>query len=377
MKTLRYAKRLIGFESPSPQSNRLISKYLQMKLTKHGFVVEKIEYRDENRVRKVNLIAKKGSGHGGLAYFGHTDTVPADNWFSRKYGPFEPAVARERLYGRGSCDMKGSIACFLTAAQRYSWDQLAKPVYIVLTADEEAGFLGARYVVEESKSFREMVEHQTKGIIGEPTMLEVVHAHKGSCLITVTSEGKAAHSSTSFGKNANLAMIPFLVEMKKIHDETESEFAWKNAMYDPPTLSWNMVINDQNSAANITSPRTVCQIYTRPMEDIDIKPLLVRCKEAAHKNGLSIKIEEMNQCFNTNPNSPFVQDALKLVHRQRPLTVAYGTDGGIFTELENLIVFGPGNIAQAHTRDEWIAIEQLTLGTELYAKMIQHWCCTA
>ncbi len=375
MKTLRYAKRLIGFESTSHLTNRVICKYLQMKLVKHGFEVEKVEYRDANRVRKVNLIAKKGRGEGGLALFAHTDTVPAEDWFSTKYGPFEAAISKERLYGRGSCDMKGSIACMLTASQRFHSDDLQQPLYMVFTADEEVGFHGARKVVEESKTFREMVETQTRGVIGEPTQLEVVHAHKGMCIITATSKGKAAHSSTSLGKNANLAMIPFLSEMKRIHDEVENDTKWQNTMFDPPSISWNIVINDSNDAPNITSPSTSCVIYTRPVPGIDIKPLLERVRVAGEQQGLEIDIVDMDSVLFTDSDNPFVQDSLGLVHRSAARTVCFGTDGGVLSELENLIVFGPGNIAQAHTRDEWIAIEQLTLGSEMYTKMIEHWCC--
>ncbi len=375
MKTLRYAKRLIGFESVSHLSNRMISKYLQLKLTKHGFVVEKLEYRDPQRVRKVNIVARKGSGQGGLAYFAHTDTVPATDWFSRKYGPYEPAIAKERLYGRGSCDMKGSIACMLTAAQRFSCEQLHEPLYLVFTADEEIGFQGARYVVEQSQTYREMVQYNTRGIIGEPTGLDVVHAHKGMCILTATSHGKAAHSSTNLGKNSNLAMIPFLAEMKRIHDELEIDPQWHNPQFDPPTLSWNIVIEDANRAVNVTSPKTVCRVYTRPMPGIDIEPLVQRTRQAAVKNGLEFEQFNPNSILDTAPDNEFVTETLKLVHRNQPRTVSYGTDGGIFSELENLIVYGPGNIAQAHTRDEWISIEQLNLGTEMYSKLIERWCC--
>lgn len=377
MKTLRYAKRLIGFDSTSHLSNRIICKYLEMKLTKHGFVVEKVEYRDANHVRKANIIAKKGNGYGGLAYFAHTDTVPAHDWFSRKYGAWDPVVAQERLYGRGSCDMKGSIACMLTAAQRFSWNDLREPLYLVFTADEETGFQGAKFVAEQSTTYREMISHGTRGVIGEPTGLEVVHAHKGLCIFTVTSHGKAAHSSTSLGQNSNLAMIPFLAEMKKIHDEVNADRALQNDMFDPPTLSWNIVIDDPNKAVNVTSPKTVCRVYTRPMPGIDIQPLIDRTRAAAAASGLDFDLFNPNSILNTNPESPFVTETLKLVHRQKPGTVSYGTDGGMFSEMENLIVYGPGNIAQAHTRDEWIAIEQLNLGTEMYAKLIQRWCCTA
>lgn len=375
MKTLRYAKRLIGFETTSHLSNRVICKYLQLKLVKHGFAVEKVEYRDKHRIRKVNLIAKKGKGQGGLAYFAHTDTVPAEDWFSRKYGPYEPAISKERLYGRGSCDMKGSIASMLTASQRFESADLRRPFYMVFTADEEVGFHGARQVVAQSSTYREMVESQTCGIIGEPTSLEVVHAHKGMCMITATARGHAAHSSTALGKNANLALIPFLAEMKSIHDELTSQPQWQDARFDPPDPSWNIVINDPNQAANITSPQSSCTVYTRPIPGIDMQPLLERVRVAASRNGLEIEIFDAGSAFFTEPQNEFVQQALKLVHRKTPGTVCYGTDGGVFGELQNLIVFGPGNIAQAHTRDEWISMEQLTFGAEMYTKMIEHWCC--
>ena len=111
------------------------------------------------------------------------------------------------------------------------------------------------------------------------------------------------------------------------------------------------------------------------MPDIDIGELIRRTRYTANQCGLEINVQETNHCFSTNPQSEFVQDALKLVHRREPMTVPFGTDGGVFSEMENLIVFGPGSVAQAHTRDEWISIEQLTMGTEMYAKMIRHWCC--
>ena len=97
---------------------------------------------------------------------------------------------------------------------------LKQPFYITCTADEEVGYIGAKHVAEKSKLYREMVDGDARGIIGEPTMLEVVYAHKGTTGFSAVSRGRAAHSSTDKGLNANLAMIPFLAEMKVIHDET-------------------------------------------------------------------------------------------------------------------------------------------------------------
>ncbi len=375
MKTLRYLKRLIEFESSSHLSNRSIAKYLEAKLTKHGFVLEKIKYRDRNRVVKYNLVAKKGIGRGGLAFFTHSDTVPAPKWFTSKCSPFTAAMARERLYGRGSCDMKGAIACFLSAAQFFSAEQMKRPLYFVVTADEEIGHAGARCVVEESKFYREMVTGGTRGIIAEPTSLDVVYAHKGSYRIRATSEGRAGHSATRTGTNANLAIIPFLAEMKAIHDETESDPKWHHAHFDPPTMSWNIGINDNNTAVNVTAAHSVCTVYFRPMPHMNIDPLLDRVKRSAQQNGLILEIEKWSAPMFQSPESDFVQQALHLAHRPQAKTVPFATDGGTFTEVEKMIVFGPGSIAQAHTIDEWISIEQLSLATELYAKFIRHYCC--
>ncbi len=374
MKALRYTKRLIGFDSTSKRSNEMISKYLEMKLTKHGFVIERVIYRDRKRVRKVNLIAKKGGGYSGLAYFSHSDVVPARRWFTKKRGPFEPAVARERLYGRGSCDMKGSIGCMLAAARRYSWDDLKQPLYFVITADEEIGFAGAKHVVAESKYYREMVEHQSKAVIGEPTGLDVVHAHKGSCQVTAIARGVSAHSGTTHGKNANLAMIPFLADIKAIHDESQVNTSWQHQAFDPPTISMNIGVRDTMEARNITPARSTCKLYMRPMPGIDIEPVLQRIRDSAKTHGLKLKVKQLPGFWNA-PDSQFVLETLKLVHRRVPKTVSYGTDGSMLGELEDKIVFGPGSIAQAHTSDEWIALEQLERGTEMFAKMIRHWCC--
>jgi acetylornithine deacetylase len=375
MKAIRYAKRLIGFDTVSHRSNRLISKYLEMKLIKHGFIVEKIEYLDESSVRKTNLIAKKGGGAGGLAYCAHSDVVPAKQWFSRKHGPFDPFIANDRLYGRGACDMKGSIACMLAAAQNFAWNDLQQPLYFIVTADEEIGFGGAKCVVRESKLFREMVESGTRAVIGEPTSLDVVHAHKGSVEIRATALGTAGHSAMGKSDNANLRMIPFLTEMKRLYDLTESEPEWQNSEFDPPTLSWNIRVKDDSPALNVTASRSECTMYLRTMPNVDENPILAQIEQAARQHNIQLNIDRRGFVFYADPQSELVQESLKMLHRQRPLTVAYGTDAGIFSEIEQKIICGPGSILQAHTVDEWISLEQLSLGTEMYAKMIRRWCC--
>jgi acetylornithine deacetylase len=310
-----------------------------------------------------------------LAYFGHTDVVPADPWFTSEHGPFQPTVRDGRLYGRGSCDMKGSISCFWAAASQFSADRLQRPIYVTCTADEEVGYYGAREVAAKSRLFREMVDGDSHGIIGEPTCLEVVYAHKGTYGFSAISHGRAAHSSTNKGLNANLAMIPFLSEMKSIHDELLRDPEWQNGEFDPPGVSWNIGINDHTPAINITPPQSICTVYFRPMPGQDGDVLIERARQAAERNGLEFRRGHSGRPLYVDPHSPFVQSVLRLSGKTAPRTVAYGTDGAMFGELKNMLVLGPGDISQAHTHDEWIELAELERGTSLYSRLIEHFCC--
>jgi len=375
MNALEYAKQLVSFESTSVLSNVAVTDYAQQQLQKIGFTVERVEYNDANGIRKACVVGRKGSGPGGMAYFGHTDVVPADPWLFDDHGPFQPTVKDDRLYGRGSCDMKGSVACTLAAAEQFSESDLKAPIYVTCTADEEIGYGGAAEVAARSEIFQEMVAGEANGIIGEPTSLEVVHAHKGVIGFIATSRGKAAHSSTREGLNANLAMIPFLAEMKKIHDEAEADSDWHNHEFDPPTITWNIGINDHTKAVNITPPQSICTVYFRPMPGQDGNILLERARQAAEDNGLEFTVPVHGDPIYTDPNCDFVKEVLQIAGRDKATTVSYGTDGAKLTALKKLVVCGPGSIAQAHTHDEWIALEQLEKGTELYSRLIKHWCC--
>jgi acetylornithine deacetylase len=371
MQALDYARELVGIASPSRVSNVAVSDCAERILRSLDFETERVEYDDENGVRKANVIGKKGRGTGGLTFFGHTDTVPADHW--AEGDPFKPFVRDGKLYGRGSCDMKGPDACMMAAAARFKLADLQRPVYIVLTADEEIGYGGATSVVARSELFQEM--KSGRGIIGEPTMLDVVHGHKGAIGFIATATGRAAHSSTGRGVNANLAIIPLLVELKKIHDELRTDPRWHNAEFDPPYVGFNIGVNDGNTAVNITAPRSVATAYARPMPGTDIDELVRRVRAAADQCGVELKIVGHGRPMYTDPKSEFVREVLAVTGRPTSHTVPYGTDGITFAGHLPLVVCGPGDIAQAHTVDEWIELDQLEKGTELYAKLIRRFCC--
>lgn len=366
---------LVSYPSVSRVSNREVSDWVLEQFARLDMTTEETSYTDAAGHEKVNVVGKLGDGEGGLGYFCHTDVVPADDWNPAYGSPFEPTEQDERIYGRGSCDMKGSLACFLAATESIDPSRLKSPIYITCTADEEIGYLGATHLARHSEFFREMVQTGIKGIVGEPTELEVVHAHKGYVIIRTTSHGRSAHSSTNEGLNANLAMIPFLNDMKSLYDETMRDPRWHDERFAPHHLGWNIGINDFTHATNITPAKSVCTVSFRPMPGMDCEPLIERIHDSANRNGLTSEIGYNVRPLYMNPKSRFVGDLLELVGRDESPTVGYGTDGAVLQELKELVIWGPGSIAQAHTNNEWITLEQLEKGTKLYRAAIEKWCC--
>ncbi len=370
----QYLSQLIPFPSVSSESNRPVNELIAAWLTAMDFELEWLDYRDDRGVLKSSLAARKGPAGRGMAYCGHTDVVPVQSWSFLHSGPWQPHVTPDRFYGRGSCDMKGSVACMLAAAEATRTESLREPLRLIITADEEIGMFGAAHVAQHSQFYRDMVRERARTIIGEPTSLDVVHAHKGAQLIIVTSRGRAAHSSTGLGLNANLAMIPFLAGLKTIHDEMDSDDRWKDHRFTPPHPTMNIGINDHNGALNITSPTSICTINFRPMPGQDADAAVRRIQELAERCGLEFELRFSCDPLFTDPDGEFVAEVLRLADRTHSRTVAYGTDGAVLTDLQDVVVLGPGDILQAHTDDEWVALDQLQRAAELYEKLIRHWC---
>jgi acetylornithine deacetylase len=375
MKSLEYLKQLIRFPSVSCDSNLEVSRWVEQTLQKLDFETEWIEYQDRNGVAKACVSGRKGPESGrGMAYFCHSDVVPVASWSFPDSGPWQPYQTEDRIYGRGSCDMKGSLACMLAAVERHPSGILSEPIHIVCTADEEVGLQGARYLAQNSAMYRTIVARQCRAIIGEPTLLEVIHAHKGGRAMKITSRGLAAHSSTGNGINANMTMIPFLSGVHAMCAEIDGDPAWQDDRYVPPTISLNLGINDHTYALNITPAQSVCTVYFRTMPTIDAEVLVDRIRLLADQCGLQFELLFAGDPVFTDPDSAFIHELLQLTGTSTSHTVPYGTDGSCFSDLTDMAILGPGSIEQAHKDDEWISLEQLKNGTELYSKLIQQWC---
>lgn len=366
-------KTLIGYNTVSTRSNVEVMDFLTETLEVVGCEVERVAYTDPGGVLKVNLIGRKGgthTGERGLALLGHIDTVPAIGWSEN---PFEARIIDGKMYGRGSCDMKGSVACMIEVASRYAASELTAPLYVVITADEEVGYLGATAVVEKSEMFKQH-GFPRYGVVGEPTELHAVYGHKGVCRFTVTAHGYAAHSSTGKGDNANLKMIPFLTEMREIHHELTTDTQYFNSEFSPPFTDWNITFSDGECAANITPPLSVCNINYRPMPGHDTQAWVNRARASAERHGLDFEMFIEGPPVRTPPDAEIIQAALEITGEAAPRTVAYGTDATAFAQVMEIVIIGPGSILQAHTVDEWMALDQFDKGVTIFRRFVDRFC---
>ena len=376
-KTLQLAKDMVTFPSVSDVSNEGVSQYVADRLTELQFEIEWLSYVDAKCQNKVSIVAKRGNGKGGVAYLAHTDVVPADDWSVDFCGPFEPTERDDRLYGRGACDMKGSLASALQAVDSLALSSQTQPIYFVVTSDEEVGMLGAQLVNAKSKYFQEMVADDTVGIVGEPTRLGVIHAHKGGQRLAVRAKGRSAHTSTNDGLNANYQLIPALPELLAIREESESNSNYRNKDFDPPTLSWNMTIVNEPEAVNVTTSLAQVNIFLRTMPRVDHGPLLVAIKNLCDQHQLEMDLKDAVEPWQVPNDSVWVQEMLSLVDRTESHSVCFATDAGILQRLKRMLICGPGDIQQAHRSDEWISFDQLEKGVEVFRRAFQHWACKA
>jgi acetylornithine deacetylase len=377
MDPLKLAQQLVRCNSLTSCHGTECIELLQQLLEQREFAVTKLCYRDAHGVEKQALSAVRygRSDFGpGIAFLSHSDVVSVDGWRAdNQFGPFDAGVEGGRLWGRGACDMKGPIASALAAIDGIPIAQQVAPIFFFITSDEECGMVGAQLLVQQCPIYRKMIETNAVAIITEPTRLRVVNAHKGGCHFTVSAHGIAAHSSTNEGLNANWQLIPWLSLVREFAARIDSDPELRNPAFDPPTLNLNIVIKNQPIAHNITVGFASCAVFLRTMPDTAWQGLVDQLVKAAREMELDVSAISMLTPVHTPADCPFVQTALEIVGQDVPEAMSYATDGCRYAELSNLIVLGPGSIAQAHRCDEWIELEQLYAGAEIYRAFLQRY----
>jgi len=375
---------LVAFDTTSRESNLELIDFVEAYL--NGLGVECLRVYDDEK-RKANLYATLGpSDRSGILLSGHTDVVPVDgqDWTS---DPFTVRAADGRLYGRGTADMKGFIAIALAFAPEMLERGLTTPIHFAFSYDEEVGHLGARRLIE---IIRGMPVQPAMCIVGEPTGMDVVIAHKGKRKFRVTARGLEMHSSLApQAVNAIEYAAELIAFIKGLARRIERDGPF-DRMYDLTHSTIQVGLIQGGTALNIVPNLCVFDVEIRHLPDDD--PAARIAEIEAHARDV---LEPMMQAIDPNsgfgfedlgaspgleidPGADIVALVKRLTGRNDHAKVAFGTEAGLFQERAGIptVVCGPGHIAQAHKPDEFISLEQLAKGEDFMRRLMDYVCET-
>ena len=209
-------------------------------------------------------------------------------------------------------------------------------------------------------------------IVGEPTLLGVVRGHRADVQFTVTSHGRQAHSSTGKGLNANLALVPFLVDMRALHLRLRKDESLHDPQYDPPFCDLNFVVDNHGTLPNTTPGLATCRIKFRYSKAFDPAPVIEEVRRAAAAHGLGIVIRAEAPPPELEPDAPEVR-ALEHIVGGHARVMGLGTEASEYSRLAPTLIFGPGDLDDAHRPDEGIEVEQLFAAQRAYARIAREW----
>ena len=380
MNTINRLSRLIAFDTTTRHSNLALIHDCADYLESLGLKPWLSHNADQSKANLfATIAAANGSTEGGLILSGHTDVVPTDGqtWQS---DPYRADIREGRLYGRGSADMKGFIAAVLAAAPAMVQAELKRPLHIALSYDEEIGCLGAPVMIAELQKRGLTPEHC---IVGEPTSMRMVVAHKGIHTFRCAVHGKAAHSSlTPQGVNAIEYAAKLIVFINELAGRLKARYD-TDPDYDVPfsTLSVNTIAG--GIAGNIVPQLCEFEFDYRNlphMSPADITaPIEAHIREVLQPQMQAVDAAcriDMRHGENV-PAMPEAEAALlhdlitQLVEDSSRLKVAYATEGGQFQQAGiATVICGPGNIEQAHKADEFVELSQLARCDAFLHKLI-------
>lgn len=357
--------------SPSlDMGNLAVIEQLANWLQPLGFKTEIQKLKDPN---KANLIATMGSGSGGLVLSGHTDTVPCDEtlWSS---SPFKATEKNNRIYGLGTADMKAFLALSIEAATSFDAHQFQQPLIIIATADEETSMAGAKAIADAGYPKARFA------VIGEPTSLKPIRAHKGMMMEAIRLTGQAGHSSNpALGHNALEAMYLVIGELMKWREELQAKH--KNPFFEipVPTMNFGHIHGGDN-------PNRICgscelQIDIRPLPGMKLEDLRVELKQrlTALLKEQDIKLEtiplfEGITAVETSAESELVKMCEKLTGHTAA-SVAFGTEAPFYNQMGmDSVILGPGSIDQAHQPDEFIELASIDPTVDILKQLIAQFC---
>lgn len=371
--------RLVRFASVSDQSNLPIAQFICSYLDRAGAEID--EYFDADG-SQMNIVARIGPkvDRNGLALSGHLDVVPADEpqWSS---DPFQLREANGKLFGRGSCDMKASVALFMNLFREVDPDQMKAPLVLMFTYGEELGSLGAQ---ELTKELRDDVGALPRAcIVGEPTSLQAVRMHKGHLKMRITAKGKAAHSgSPHLGVNAIEVALPLMNVLSQLRVTLEKDRPANSEYFKAvPFVALNMAKITGGGATNVIPESCTIDIGLRPlpgMKPQELTELVEECARVEVPKGSEIRAEVINDNppMLTEANAQVNRVLCDIIEQKETLGVSYASDGGAFNrDLEmECVLFGPGTIEVAHRPDEFVPMDEFERAKETLRKVVWRMC---
>ncbi len=359
---------LIGFKTISGEDNSNLINYCENYL--HNFGATSFKTFDDEK-KRVNLFAtikaKKSNGIKPIILSGHTDTVPVSKSWSTD--PFKATIKEEKLYGRGSCDMKGFIACTLAFAPIYSKTDLNRDIHFSFTFDEETACIGAPILIKELKK-----RNINEGIciVGEPTKMKIIDAHKGCYEYTTYFEGLAGHSSMPHkGVSAVEFATKYSNKLIELREELKKRSP-KDSIFDPPFSTLQVGGIFGGIAHNVIADKCHVEWETRPVvkedgiflnQEIDKyanEVLLPEMRKVFTNSRITKKIIGEVAGFNRVLNSEACEFVSSLTGDNSREVVSFGTEAGLFQEIGiSTVVCGPGSIEQAHKVDEFIELSEI------------------
>jgi acetylornithine deacetylase len=366
---------LVAFDSTSSRTNAEVVKHLAARAEGLGLSARLYPYTDERGVEKLQLVAvsEKDFEEGGeveLALVGHTDTVP----FDAAWAEALTLTEREgKLYARGACDTKGFIAAALAALAEAKVERLARPLALVLTADEEVGCLGAKRLAE-SKPFRARA-----AVVGEPTGLRPMRAGKGYCLAEVLVRGREGHSAyPALGASAIMRAARLVNRIEAISEELKG---LAHEAFDPPHTTLNVGLIGGGTAKNVIAGECRFTLEWRPVpgQRPELVADLVR-REVERLRGqdedfdCEVTVTRLDGGAETPETAPLVKALEELTGRTAG-TISFGTEAPQLTELgADAVVFGPGDIRVAHRTGEFVPAAELRECAQILRRTIERFC---
>lgn len=365
---------LSSISSTNPRidtSNRAVVEYLANSFESLGFSCELIP--TEGNPEKLNLIATLGSGPGGLVLAGHTDTVPLDeNLWS--VDPFSVTERDGKIYGLGITDMKGFFPIIMQAVKPLLEANFNEPLIILATSDEETSMQGARTIAELGRP------KARAAVIGEPTGLQPVRAHKGIMMESVKILGQSGHSSNpALGNNALDAMHSVITDLMLYREQLKQRYSSPLFEVPHPTLNLGCIHGGDNPNRICGSCELEFDVRLMPGMHIDTVREEIRNRVKAIVNPLGMKVEIEGlftgvPAFFAEKNSALLKIAEEL-SGNAPINVAFGTEGPFLQELGmDTIIMGPGNIDQAHQPDEYMSMDMIDPCIDVLRKLITKYC---